>query len=135
MIKLYQQFERLWFALHQKFRFLLVGGFNTLLAYALFVFFIDICKWHYSLVLIVQYIITINISIFTMRYYVFQSQGNLKREYTRAWSVYLFLLLLNYVYLFISVSYLELPPIIAQGIYIIVSTILTFVLHKKYSFQ
>ncbi len=135
MINFYKKIEKLWFSIHQKIRFLLVGGFNTLLAYALFVFFIDVCKWHYSFVLIVQYIITINISIFTMRYYVFQSHGDLKREYTKAWSVYLFLFLLNYAYLFVSVSCLELPPIITQALYIIVSTILTFVLHKKYSFQ
>ncbi len=134
MLKLYKNIESLWFRINQKIRFLLVGGFNTVLAYALFVFLFLICDWNYSTSLITQYIITINISIFTMRYFVFQSHSNLKQEYLKAWGVYLFLLVLNYLYLFIT-SWFEINTILAQGIYIIISTILTFVLHKKYSFR
>ena len=41
MIKLYRKIENRWFGLPQKIRFLLVGGFNTFLAYLLFVLFIS----------------------------------------------------------------------------------------------
>lgn len=135
MIKLYKKIESFWFLLNQKIRFLLVGGFNTVLAYALFVFLLEYCNWRYPAVLITQYLITVNISIFTMRYFVFRSYGNLKNEYAKAWSIYLLLLGLNYLYLFITVSYLKMNTIIVQGLYIVISTILTFILHKKYSFS
>lgn len=76
MIKLYRQIENRWFGLPQKIRFLLVGGFNTFLAYLLFVLFVAILQIPYRLSLIIQYILTVNISIFSMRYYVFRSAGN-----------------------------------------------------------
>ena len=92
MIKLYRQIENRWFGLSQKIRFLLVGGFNTFLAYLLFVLFVAILQIPYRLRLIIQYVLTVNISIFSMRYYVFRSGGNLKDEYFRAWGVYLLML-------------------------------------------
>ena len=83
MIKLYRKIENRWFGLPQKIRFLLVGGFNTFLAYLLFVLFVAILQIPYRLSLIIQYVLTVNISIFSMRYYVFRSGGNLKDEYFR----------------------------------------------------
>ena len=44
MIKLYRKIENRWFGLPQKIRFLLVGGFNTFLAYLLFVLFVAILQ-------------------------------------------------------------------------------------------
>lgn len=64
MIKLYRQIENRWFGLSQKIRFLLVGGFNTFLAYLLFVLFVAILQIPYRLSLIIQYVLTVNISIF-----------------------------------------------------------------------
>ena len=58
MIKLYRQIENRWFGLSQKIRFLLVGGFNTFLAYLLFVLFVAILQIPYRLSLIIQYILT-----------------------------------------------------------------------------
>ena len=127
MIKLYRQIETRWFGLPQKIRFLLVGGFNTFLAYLLFVLFVAILQIPYRLSLIIQYILTVNISIFSMRYYVFRSAGNPKDEYFRAWGVYLFMLGFNYV--------AGIDAVISQGIYIVVSTIVIFLLHKNYSFR
>ena len=135
MIKLYRQIENRWFGLPQKIRFLLVGGFNTFLAYLLFVLFVAILQIPYRLSLIIQYILTVNISIFSMRYYVFRSAGNPKDEYFRAWGVYLFMLGFNYVALFLLIDTAGIDAVISQGIYIVVSTIVIFLLHKNYSFR
>ena len=88
MIELYKKIEQIWFKINQKIRFLLVGGFNTVFAYGVFVGLYQLAGLNYNLALITQYFITVNVSIFTMRYYVFQSSGNIAAEYAKAGSVY-----------------------------------------------
>ena len=104
VVKIYLWAENLWFKFPEKLRYLLVGGFNTVLAYSLLVFLdftfekinsaiaLNLSKEVVAnIALIVQYIITINISFTTMRYYVFRSHGNWKKEWLKAWSVYIFI--------------------------------------------
>lgn len=135
MIELYQKIEAAWFHIHKKIRFLLVGGFNTLLSYLLFIFFIKICNFPYQLSLIIQYFITVNLSIFTMRYFVFQSRGKPIGEYFKACGVYLLMLGFNYVFLFCLIDLMEINVILSQGIYIIISTIITYLLHQNITFK
>lgn len=135
MISLYCHIENLWFKIPQKLRFLLVGGFNTLVSYLLFVWFVDIIKIPYQLSLIILYFLTVNISIFTMRYYVFRSNGRLSAEYSKAWAVYLTLFLLNYAFLFLTADCLNLNILLAQALYVVLSTIITFLVHKYITFK
>ena len=145
MIKLYLWGEKIWFKFPQKMRFLLVGGFNTVFAY----FVLNILNILFGLIfndvlskvaianlaLIIQYILTINISFITMRYYVFQSHGNWRKEWLRAWSVYIFLYLINAPILTFMMVVLGWSTWLAQGVYLVFSTIITFLLHKYYSFR
>ena len=145
MKRFYLLAEKIWFHFPQKTRFLLVGGFNTVFAYLFLNFlniFFGICLQNTlspvmiaNLALIVQYILTVNVSVITMRYYVFQSHGNFYKEWLKAWSVYIFLYLINVPVLTFMMIVLGLSAWLAQGIYIIFSTILTFWLHKHYSFK
>mgnify|MGYP006916167850 CR=1 FL=1 len=106
--RLYLWAENLWFTFPEKLRFLLVGGFNTVLAYGV----LNALDWCFGKIniaynfgfanevvanaaLLIQYIITINISVATMRYYVFRSHGDWRKEFAKAWSVYVFLYLIN----------------------------------------
>lgn len=143
-MQLYLKLEKLWFTVPQKLRFLLVGGFNTVFAYLLFnllyLFFLNFLdhlsqKTSANLALLIQYIITINLSFFTMRYYVFQSHGHLYCEWIKALSVYFFMYLINAPILTFLIVFFNWPAWLAQGAYLIFSTILTFVLHKYYSFR
>ena len=145
MKKLYLWLETIWFQWPQKLRFLLVGGFNTLFAYlvlnGLNFFFGVLLKDVYSpvvianIALIVQYILTINVSFITMRYYVFQSHGQWICEWLKAWSVYIFIYLINAPVLTFMMAILGWNTWLAQGVYLIFSTIITFLLHKYYSFR
>ncbi len=148
IIKLYLWAENIWFRFSEKFRYLLVGGFNTVLAYSL----LNALDWLFGNVnekyqfgfapeavanaaLLLQYVITINISVATMRYYVFRSTGNWKKEFAKAWSVYIFLYLINAPIMTFLMVFFGLKTWAAQGIYLIFSTIVTFVLHKYFSFR
>ena len=144
IFKLYFWAENIWFRLPQKLRFLLVGGFNTVLSYGIF----SALYWLFDkfnlynldkivisdIALVVQYFITINVSFITMRYYVFQSHGNWKTELLKSWSVYISLLLINAPTISILI-WLGLHPLAAQAVYLTFSTITTFFLHKYYSFR
>ena len=135
MIQIYKNLETKWFRLPQQLRFLLVGGFNTVLAYVLFMLFVAILQIPYQLSLIIQYILTVNISIFTMRYYVFRSHGSIGKEYFKAWNTYLSMLIFNYVFLYFFIDIFNINVLFSQAVYVIISTIITFCLHKYYSFR
>lgn len=135
LIRLYKTIENIWFIVPEKIRFLLVGGFNTLTAYLLFVFFIEIVNLHYVYALSCMFIINVNISILTMRYYVFRSHSNLLKEYFKGWNVYIFLLGLNYAGLYLLIDVLKIREIIAQAIYLVFSTIVTYLIHKYITFS
>lgn len=136
IIKLYKLIETFWFEkLPQKLRFLLVGGFNTLSAYLIFTGLYFLFNHNYVMTVVVQYFITINISIVTMRYYVFQSHGNFVKEYLKAAVVYIYLLGFNLVWLYLFVDVFAINGLLSQFLYLFVSTVLTYILHKYFSFN
>ena len=145
MIRLYFLAEKIWFRLPQKLRFLLVGGFNTVFAYVVLnllnILFGFLFKNTFSLIvianiaLVIQYILTINVSFMTMRYYVFQSHGRWVHEWLKAWTVYIPLCLINSPSLTFMMVVFGWPVWLAQAVYLVFSTIITFFLHKYYSFR
>lgn len=135
MLSLYRAVEKIWFRLPQKLRYLLVGGFNTVLVYILFAAAVRWGGLSYKTAIVLVYIAGVNVSIFTMRYYVFRSSGNLKREYAKAWSVYFFAMLINYVAMYFMVDVCAVNELAAQGVYTVFITVLTYILHKSFSFS
>ena len=148
IIKLYLITENFWFKFPQKLRYLLVGGFNTVFAYSI----LAILIWTYekinisnnlnlneeiiaNLALFTQYVLCVNVSFITMKYYVFQSKGNWRAEFVKAWSVYIFLYLINAPIMTFLMVTMNLHALVAQAIYLIFSTIITYILHKYYSFR
>jgi len=135
-MELYFKIERLWFQkFPEKVRFLLVGGFNTVFAYAFYAFLLAVLGLPYVVSLILQWFVTVNVSIATMRYYVFQSKGDIIAEFLKAWSVYIGLFFLNLIGLSFLIEICKINPLWAQGIYLTFSTILTYILHKYFSFH
>ncbi|MCL2331309.1 MAG: GtrA family protein [Proteobacteria bacterium] len=141
MLKLYKELEDKWFAISEKLRYLMVGGFNTVAAYVIFTALYFLLRQVfgvvllYGLTLIMQNVISINISIFTMRWFVFHSRGNLWKEYKRAARVYTAMGILNYVWLLASHWLFDMRAPIAQLIFLVFSTIATYILHKYFSFR
>lgn len=148
IIKIYCWAEDIWFKFPEKLRFLLVGGFNTVFAYAI----LNLLDWSFGKIntrnnwgfspesianaaLLIQYIITINVSVATMRYYVFRGRGDWRKEFAKAWSVYIFLYLINAPIMTFLMVVFGLKTWAAQGIYLTFSTIITFILHKYFSFR
>lgn len=135
MIELYFKIEEIWFKINEKIRFILVGGFNTVFAYLLFLLLYYFFPDHYNIDLTIQYIITINLSFITMRYYVFRGSGDIRVEYMKSASVYLLGFVFNYLTLNFFVIICRINPAISQMFCIVLNAVLTFVLHKYYSFR
>ncbi len=142
--KFYVFLEKIWFKFPQKIRFLLVGGFNTVFSYALLNFLNYIFKEFFKEAseiiiangaLFLQYIICINWSFYSMRYYVFQSRNNWRKEWIKSLSVYLFMYFINAPILSFLIIKLGWAIWLAQGVYLIFATTLIFLLHKYFSFR
>jgi putative flippase GtrA len=133
MIELYRKIEGFWFArAPQKLRYLLVGGFNTCAAYAIFALLYTWLGSHAAAVTI-QYAISINLSVATMRYYVFRSRGDFWQEYRRAVGVYLVMLGFNYMWIWAMRGVID--ALVSQALYIILEMVSVYFLHKYFSFR
>lgn len=117
----------------QPLRFLLVGGFNTIISYILFL--ITTALFNYRAALILTYIAGINISIISMRYLVFKSNVPLRQQYLKAALSYILLLAGNYAALYWLIDIMLFRPWLAQAIFTIISTVLLYFLHKEINFK
>lgn len=134
MIALYKLIEKWWFKnIPDQIRFILVGGFNTLTSYLIFIGLCVFCN--YGIALIITYILGINLSIFTMRYYVFAGTGKLLHQYSKALITYILMLIGNYAFLYLSVDIYDQAPWLAQAEYTFISTIALYLVHKKINFK
>ena len=152
IVKLYLWAENIWFSkIPEKLRFLLVGGFNTTTSFLLYYTFLYITNGREQVALLLMNIININISIATMRYYVFRSHGSFWLEYQKAFGSYIALYFFNIglLHFFVSVIRLKesispenilydvpnLNKAVAQICCICIVTVVTFFVHKYFSFR
>lgn len=151
IIKAYKYIEDIWFKQNEKLRFLLVGGFNTAVSFLIYYGFLYITDGKEQLSLLLMNLININISIATMRYYVFRSTGSFWKEYTKAFSSYIALYFVNMGLLafFVSVIHISeslpqdsilndvpnLNKAVAQICCVCIITVITFFVHKYFSFR
>ena len=151
IVKIYKKLENIWFKINQKIRFLLVGGFNTAISFLIYYAFLYFTSGKEQLSLLLMNLVNINISIATMRYYVFQSTGKWWHEYTKAFSSYIVLYFINMGLLafFVKIVHIkeilsptnflyEIPNLnkaVAQICCITIITFMTFFIHKYFSFR
>ena len=151
VVKAYRYLEDIWFKQNEKLRFLLVGGFNTAISFLIYYGFLYVTHGKEQLSLFLMNLININISITTMRYYVFRSKGNFWKEYSKAFSSYIVLYFINMGLLAFFVQIIHLAEIlpktsfllqipnlnkaVAQICCVTIITIITFFVHKYFSFR
>ncbi len=151
IVKLYKNIEKIWFKIDQKIRFILVGGFNTAVSFLIYYMFLYFTSGKEQLSLLLMNLVNINISIATMRYYVFQGTGPILKEYTKAFSSYIVLYFINMglLAMFVHLIHVQetlspnsmllaipnLNKAIAQLCSVVIITIMTFFVHKYFSFR
>ncbi|OGC22182.1 hypothetical protein A3J90_02195 [candidate division WOR-1 bacterium RIFOXYC2_FULL_37_10] len=79
-------------------------------------------------------IIGITNAYISYKFFVFRTRGNYLKEYLRFYIVYGFSMLFGFFLLPFSVEVLRVSPLIAQGIIIIITILISYIGHKNFSF-
>lgn len=125
-----------WFNFPEKIRFLLVGGFNTVVSYLIFAGFIQILgEASYQLSLVLSWILSSFISFSTQKIFVFQTKGNWCREYIKCLLTWTIGYLINAGTLELVVKVLRLDVYIGQAVSILLTTVITYILFKHFAFK
>ncbi|WP_104130366.1 GtrA family protein [Cryobacterium sp. N21] len=127
------------FANDQRVRFLAVGATNTLVGY---IIFSALTLWvfremylGYLLSLAASYAIGISLAFILYRRFVFKVHGHVLRDFARFVSVYVVAIAINTAALPILVEVAKVPPLFAQFVILIATTLLSFFGHKSFSFR
>ena len=123
----------------ERVRFLLVGGFNTVLGYALFAL-LQITIGHvigYLGSLYMSYAIGIAIAFVLHRRVTFRKSGTgtIWVDFLRFVGVYVVSLAINSVLLPLLVEVAGITPLIAQAIAVVTTTVVSYFGHKFFSFR
>lgn len=134
-MELLHQIWNLWFRFPQKIRFLLVGGFNTVVSYLMFLGFVwFLSPQRYQTALFMSWLLSSLISYTTQKIFVWQTVGGCFREYCRCLLTWSFAYLINAALLWILVEKTALPVWLAQATAICTVTVFTFILFKYFAF-
>jgi putative flippase GtrA len=121
----------------ERFRFLLVGGINTVVGYGLFVVLQlsvgEVIGYLGSL--FISYAVGTVVAFILHRRFTFRVQGNLVVDFLRFCSVYVVSLAINTAVLPLLVELVHLDPLVAQALTIIITTVLSYTGHKVFSFR
>jgi putative flippase GtrA len=123
----------------ERVRFLIIGGFNTVIGYALFAA-LQITVGHvigYLGSLYVSYLLGVALAFVMHRRFTFQKHGtgNVVVDFLRFASVYVVSLAINTVVLPLLVEVAGLDPLIAQAITVVITTLVSYFGHKYFSFR
>ncbi|NTU71402.1 MAG: GtrA family protein [Coriobacteriia bacterium] len=131
----------------EKFRYLVVGVMNTLVNYAMFALAIRFLSEpleaaagvdHKTAAIILQWatwIVAVVWSTTTMKYLVFRSKGHFGHEVFRAYFIYLPAQGLSSLILWSGMHFLGLSALVAQLAAIVVTTVISYLGHKYFTFK
>lgn len=121
---------------HPFVRYLIVGVWNTVFGMAVYA---GLYSWlgqqtHYLVLLIPANILAITNAYICYKLVVFKTQGHIVREYLRCYLVYGGMMLAAAGLMIAGVEWLKIPPILANGACIVVTTIGSYLSHRAFSF-
>ena len=138
----------------ERIRYLVVGVWNTAFGYVLFVSllwllspplrslassplpFVALVGRNYYLVISwIGWVAAVPQSTLTMKYFVFRSRGNALTQIGRAYFVYLPAQILGSVVLWLTVQILLLSPPVGALVTIVVTTVISYIGHKYFTFR
>ncbi|MCM0582913.1 GtrA family protein [Weissella diestrammenae] len=122
----------------ERVRFLAVGGFNTVFGFVLFALFERLLKnlsGGYMYALVIAQVISLFVAYWMHRTLTFKVKGHFWRDLFRFTMVNAVGYGINLVALPLFVNLLHMEPLIAQFIILLVTTVISYVGHKMFSFR
>lgn len=122
---------------NERFRFLVVGAFNTAFGYAIFALLYILFghRVHYLLIGILAHAIATLAAFTGQRRLVFRSRRPWRPEFLRFNVSLLSVLLFGLASLFVLVTLLGFNPLLGQGVVTPLSVLLSYFTHRHYSFR
>ena len=122
----------------EEFRFLVVGGINTVVGYALFAL-LQLTAGHvigYLGSLYLSYALAVTLAFVLHRRFTFRvTSGSVVRDFARFIGVYVVALALNTVVLPLLVELAGWNPLVAQAVCVVITTLVSYFGHKLFSFR
>lgn len=121
----------------EKTRFLVVGAWNTAVGYLAFVM-VHLMFGEMlgpSLTLVLAYCLALPHSFVTQRVFAFQARGPWRSQLARFALANSIIFAANLVFLPVAVSASGADPLVMQAVFVAVSTVLSFLAHKFFSFS
>ena len=125
----------------QRTAFLVVGVINTVVGFLVFAGFLLVLgqrwdePWGYLATLTCAHIVGVLFAFVLYRYVVFRVRGHVLSDLWRFETVYLSALAVNFVLLPVLVEIAHLPVLLAQALIVMVTSLMSWVGHKHYSFR
>jgi putative flippase GtrA len=121
----------------REWRYLLVGGFNTLVGYSLGVgLYLALSPLLHILVIgVIANFLAITVSFTTYKHLVFRTHGHWLEEYLRSYVVYGGTAVLGIMLLWLLVDGLRLPIWVAQGIAMLLTVIVSYFGLARFTFR
>ncbi|WP_246111546.1 GtrA family protein [Weissella muntiaci] len=122
----------------EKFRFLLVGGFNTAFGfaiYALFTWLLRGLEFGYMLALIISQVASLFVAFDLHKKFTFKTQGHVVKDFIRFTMVNAVNYAFNLLLLPILVHGFKFNALVAQLSILIFTTVVSFIGHKYFSFR
>ena len=118
-------------------RYVLVGGWNTLFGWAVFVALqLTVgATIGYMAVLVIAQVVSIINAYLCYRWLVFRVQGSWWLDFFRFSTVYWIVFALNIVALPLMVSVLGMNVIVSQTVFVVVTVIASYIAHNRFSFR
>ncbi len=126
-----------WGQLPQQVRFVVAGGFNTVVGYLLFtgLFLLFGRRVHYLLIGLAAYMIAVVIAFSVHRNLVFRSTDEWWPAFARFNLSQVVSLVFGMAALFALVEFLRWSPLLAQFVVTLASVVLNYLLHRHFSFR
>lgn len=123
----------------QRVRFLAVGATNTVVGYGLYaaltIWVFATAPFGYLASLIISYACAVTLAFVLYRRFVFVVTGRVAGDFVRFLSVYAVSIGINILALPLLVEVLTVPALVAQAVILVVTTIVSYVGHKLFSFR
>jgi putative flippase GtrA len=120
----------------QRVAFLIVGAINTVVGFTTFAAFLVLLgESRYLVALACAHVVSVLIAFVLYRFVVFRVRGHLLADLWRFETVYLLALAVNFVLLPLLVEIVHLPVLLAQALIVTVTSVMSWVGHKNFSFR
>jgi putative flippase GtrA len=126
-----------WWRLPQELRFLLAGAYNTVFGYLTFalLFILLQNRIHYLFIVLLCQPVCLASAFIVHRNLVFKSQERWPRSFIRFNLSQLAAFVFGVAGLYALVRFGHLAPLLAQGLVVVASVLVTYLLHRHFSFR